>query len=58
MDNKDIVKDDAKAHWKWVKELLMTQGIDKRSLSLAGYLYITAFIHGAKHSDSGSYGVK
>jgi len=42
-------KEDAKAHWKWVKQLLMTQGIDKKSLSLAGYLYVTAFVHGAKH---------
>ena len=44
-------KEDAKAHWKWVKQLLKTQGIDSKALSLAGYLYVTAFVHGAKHQE-------
>lgn len=48
-------KEDARLHWNYIKQLLQLQGIDKKGLGLMGFLYISSFIHGAKHQASGTY---
>ena len=45
----------ADAHWEWVKGLLEAAGTDEDVLSVCGYIYRTAYIHGAKHEREGDH---
>ena len=44
----EVIKKLSEEHWKWVEGLLKTMDEDF-TLEIIGYLYKTAFIHGAKH---------
>ena len=40
----------AEEHWKRKEDVLRFSGIKGATLTLCGYLYKTAFIHGGKHA--------
>lgn len=45
-----MTRDQAEAHWHFLERLLRIDNEDGMvSLELAGYLYVEAMIHGAKH---------
>lgn len=42
-------KEEAEAHWSYVQAMLMTHGLSDELISVCGWHYRTAMIHGFKH---------
>ena len=49
MKTKEEIENLAKAHWEYVKSVLVRHGVENPELNLIGFHYMTAFIHGYKH---------
>lgn len=45
------VRPTAEAHWKWVEGLLKSMGVPNEQMPTLKYLYVEAFVHGAKHAE-------
>ena len=39
----------ANEHWSYIESLLVTHKVDKQTIDIVKFHYISAFIHGYKH---------
>ena len=39
----------AREHWAYIKQLLLTHGVQIEQVNIIGFHYETAFVHGYKH---------